>query len=112
MELSDDTGSGAAGGDLGWFGKGRMVPEFETAAFSLEIGQISEPVQSNFGWHIIQVLGRTTVPLTASEYDTAQQIAFDDFLTSLRDEADLVTYDDRWMERVPTSPNLQELQQQ
>lgn len=111
-ELSSDTGSGANGGDLGWFGKGQMVPEFEAAAFSLDVGQISEPVQSNFGWHIIQVLGRTTVPLTASEYDTARQTAFNDFLTSLRDEADLVTYDERWMERVPTTPSLQATQQQ
>jgi len=112
MELSDDTGSGAAGGDLGWFGKGQMVPEFEQAAFSLEVGQISEPVQSDFGWHIIQVLGRTTVPLTSSQYEQVRQTAFDDFVTGLRDEADVVTYDERWQERVPTSPNLQELQQQ
>ena len=70
MELSADTGSGAMGGDLGWFGKGQMVSEFETAAFALEIGQVSEPVQSDFGWHIIQVLGRTTVPMTASQYET------------------------------------------
>jgi len=110
-ELSSDTGSGAKGGDLGWFGKGQMVPEFEAAAFSLEVGQISEPVQSNFGWHIIQVLGRTTVPLTASQYEQARQTAFNDFLTGLRDEADVTTFDDRWQERVPTSPNLQDLQQ-
>jgi len=112
MELSTDTGSGAKGGDLGWFGKGQMVPEFEVAAFSLKVGEISETVQSSFGWHIIQVLGRTTVPLTASQYEQARQTAFNDFVTGLRDEADVVTYDERWQERVPTSPNLQELQQQ
>lgn len=55
-QYSDDTGSGAQGGDLGWFGKGRMVPPFEEAAFSLEIGQISEPIKSEFGYHIIEVL--------------------------------------------------------
>jgi len=111
MELSQDTGSGAEGGDLGWFGKGRMIPEFEAAAFNLKVGEISKPVQSDFGWHIIQLLGRTTVPMTASAIDSARQTAFNDFLTSLRDEADLVTYDDVWIERVPTRPGLEDLQQ-
>src|SRR6185436_2746042 len=56
-ENSTDTGSGAKGGDLGWFGKGAMVAEFENAAFSMKIGEISEPIKSQFGYHIIQVLG-------------------------------------------------------
>lgn len=45
--------SGPNGGSLGWFGKGRMVPEFETAVLELEKGQVSEPVQTQFGWHVI-----------------------------------------------------------
>jgi peptidyl-prolyl cis-trans isomerase D len=109
-ELSQDTGSAANGGDLGWFGKGQMVPEFETAAFALEDGEISEPIQSNFGWHIIQKLGHTTVPLSASAYQQARQTAFDEFLANLREESDVTIYD-YWVERVPTSPNLDELQQ-
>ena len=112
VELSEDTGSGAQGGDLGWFGKGQMVAEFETAAFSLEDGEISDPIQSNFGWHIIQKLGHTTVPMSPSSYDQARQTAFDEFLANLREEADIVIYDERWMERVPTSPSLQDLQGQ
>ena len=57
-ELSIDTGSGAEGGDLGWFGRGQMVTEFEEAAFTLEPGTISEPVQTTYGYHIIEVLER------------------------------------------------------
>ncbi|MCX6638354.1 MAG: peptidyl-prolyl cis-trans isomerase [Acidobacteria bacterium] len=56
---SDDAGSGAQGGDLGVFGRGRMVPVFDEAAFKLPIGEVSQPVKSQFGWHLIQVQDRT-----------------------------------------------------
>jgi len=55
---SEDNSSAKNGGDLGWFGKGSMVPEFEAAAFSLPEGRVSEPVRSQFGWHIIKVQGK------------------------------------------------------
>ena len=55
---SQDPGSGSEGGDLGWVTPGQMVPEFEQAMNELAIGEISQPVQSRFGWHLIQVQER------------------------------------------------------
>ncbi len=56
-EFSTDTGSGKKEGSLGYFTKGMMVKPFEEAAFKLQIGEISEPVKSEFGYHIIKRLG-------------------------------------------------------
>ena len=54
-EKSTDKGSAAKGGDLGWFEKNRMVPEFADAAFAGNKGDIVGPIQSKFGWHIISI---------------------------------------------------------
>lgn len=53
--LSDDPGSANQGGDLGWRGPGEFVPEFEKVAQGMEIGEVSEPFKSRFGWHILEV---------------------------------------------------------
>jgi len=56
-ELSIDTGSAKRDGSLGYFGRGMMVKPFEEAAFKLEVGAVSEPVKSEFGYHVIKRLG-------------------------------------------------------
>jgi len=55
-QYSDDKSSGQKGGDLGWFGHGQMVKSFDDAAFSLKVGDISQPITTTFGAHLIQVL--------------------------------------------------------
>ena len=60
IEKSTDPGSGSKGGDLGWFGKGAMVPEFEKAVFSGAVGVIQKPVKSSFGYHIIKVTAKSS----------------------------------------------------
>lgn len=57
-QYSDDTGSASDGGDLGWVDPGSTVPAFEKEINKLQVGQISEPFKSQYGWHIAQVLGR------------------------------------------------------
>jgi len=51
--------SGAKGGDLGYFSRGQMVAEFDNAAFTLPVGEVSQPIQTQFGWHLIIVTDKT-----------------------------------------------------
>jgi peptidyl-prolyl cis-trans isomerase D len=107
MEFSDDTGSAVAGGDLGWFGPGDMVPEFETAAFALQNpGDFTQaPVQSQFGYHIIQLIARQERPLDAAAYEQARSTAFSEWLDAVRLEYAVEQFD-FWKARVPTEPNF------
>ncbi len=109
-EYSTDTSNKNRGGDLGWFGKGRMVAEFEQAAWTLQVGEIvSQPVKTSFGYHIIQVLGHEIRPLRSSEFETLRQQRFSDWLDEQRKamEADgkVKVYDD-WTAIVPSDPAL------
>ena len=65
--MSDDPGSGSNGGDLGWFGPGRMVAPFEEAAFGASIGTIVGPVETDFGLHLIEVTHRATVDVQLAQ---------------------------------------------
>ncbi len=71
-EYSSDTGTKDNGGDLGFFGKGEMVPEFEQVAFTLEVGQVSEPVKSDYGYHIIKVVEKQAAKEATFEASKAE----------------------------------------
>ena len=102
-EFSTDTSNKDRGGDLGWFGTGRMVAPFETAAFALGFGEISDPVETDFGWHIIQLLGRENRSLSPAELQTRQAQEFDSWLAEVRTSAEIEIFD-IWTQHVPTEP--------
>jgi parvulin-like peptidyl-prolyl isomerase len=95
---SDDVGSGAKGGSLGTFGHGQMVAPFEQAAFSLPLNQISEPVKSPFGYHIIKVEERTSKNFEEAKPELEKQLGqqlIRDALDNIRKQAQ-VTIDDAY----------------
>jgi len=81
---STDTGSGANGGELGWSLASNYVAPFEQAVLSLDIGVLSEPVESEFGFHIIQVRAREDRPVEGSELTRLQDRVFSKWLEDLR----------------------------
>ncbi|MFN8577213.1 MAG: peptidylprolyl isomerase, partial [Candidatus Sericytochromatia bacterium] len=112
-KYSTDPGSKDKGGDLGFFSKGRMVPEFEKASFSLKNGEISKPVKSNFGYHIIKRIDYK--PAKQSSYDevkakieeeiknTKSNDAIKKFTKEERDKSDVIIY----VESVKDTPIVQ-----
>jgi peptidyl-prolyl cis-trans isomerase D len=108
-KYSKDTGSGQNGGELGWAPASNYVTEFADAVSTLPIGQISEPVKSQFGYHIIQVVAREDLPLAADQLEQKKQAAFDEWLKGIHDSSD-ITINDIWKTRVPTEPVLSQAQ--
>jgi len=102
-EYSTDTGSAASGGDLGWHNREYYDPDFAEAAFSQEIGVIGEPVHTQFGYHIIQVLDKQEIPLTTFQLQQNRETAFTDWLATIRDAANTVT-SETWMGQIPPVP--------
>ena len=98
-EVSKDKGSAAAGGDLGYFTKEQMVPEFAEAAFELDKGELSDPVKSPFGWHLIKLQDRRDLPLPTLDEARPQIVkqlqaeADSQYVLDLLEDADINYYD-------------------
>lgn len=108
VQYSTDTASAVQGGDLGWFGKGAMVAEFETAAFALEnSGDITTtPVASSFGFHIIQLVAKQEIPMNAEQFLQAQDFEFRLWLDATREEYAVEIFDLVWQQNTPSEPNF------
>ncbi|MCE5207647.1 MAG: peptidylprolyl isomerase [Chloroflexi bacterium] len=102
-EYSTDESNKYTGGDLGWFYRGKMVDAFDEAAFNLAIGEVSQPIQTDYGWHIIQVIGHETRPLTASDLKSNKELIFNTWLDELTTQ-DGVKILDNWVDDVPVTP--------
>ena len=94
--LNSDDGSASRGGDLGWLYPGDTVPEFERAFAELKVGEVSQPVKTPFGWHLIQVLERRTADVSTDRkrvearkalLDRKGDEAYQEWLRQLRDRA-------------------------
>lgn len=109
-EVSLDTANKDFGGDLGWFANDTMVDAFGSVAFSMRVGQISEPVQTDFGWHIIQVLGHEERPLTQTDWDGRVQEALTAYIASLREKYNWEIIGERWKSITPNKPGIPPLQ--
>lgn len=103
-ELSTD-GSAPRGGDLGWFGRGEMIAEFEDVAFSVPEGEISQPVESQFGWHIIKVYEKAEVPATDADKDAQRREKFLELLQTWREESGATVFEDVLQENLPELPS-------
>ncbi|MBN1217356.1 MAG: peptidyl-prolyl cis-trans isomerase [Anaerolineae bacterium] len=101
-ELSKDTGSSMSGGDLGFVPQGRFVAPIDEAVFTLPVGQISDPIESEFGWHVIEVLEREERELSPADYQLSQRLAYNDWLEKARSQAII---EDFWtVDKVPEDP--------
>lgn len=96
---SEDPGSKAKNGDLGYFGKGSMVPEFEQAAFTMEVGKISAPVKSEFGYHLIKVTDKkaaVTPDFEKMKVQVAKELlAQEQFDVAMKDLEEVLKKNDR-----------------
>jgi parvulin-like peptidyl-prolyl isomerase len=103
--VSTDTGSGANGGELDWTAVAGFVEPFANAVRDAEIGEIVGPVESEFGFHIIQVRAKEDRPAEEGQIDRASQLAFDAWLEDVRTAAE-GTYSttNAWASNIPQSP--------
>jgi parvulin-like peptidyl-prolyl isomerase len=103
---SDDTFSGTQGGSLGSFGRGQMVPEFEKAAFSYEVGKVGDVVRTQFGYHVIEVTRRGAPPIDEVREQITEELRTDMVQKKVAELTDKVkvTMDDAYFGKAQEAP--------
>jgi len=97
-EYSIEPGAKESGGDLGYFAKGQMVPEFEKVAFAMKAGEISDIVKTQFGFHIIKVEDKKAagpIPLEQIKEQVSRKLKFDNYITPLKKDAKIEVIEEK-----------------
>ena len=104
-QYTTDLAYKSKGGDLGWLPKDQLDQAVANVAFSMKVGDISQPISTTTGTQVIQLLGHEQRPLTESEYSNLQTTQFQDWLQKQKDAATVQTFD-TWKDHVPAEPTL------
>lgn len=105
-EYSTDESNKEKGGDLGWFNVDAMVAPFSEVAFALDEGEISSPVETSFGFHIIQSLGQRESQIPVREFDQVRLQAFESWIAEKREARDDIVISEGWEDFVPYKPEI------
>lgn len=106
--ISDDTSSAQNGGELDWQSPDGFVPAFADAVKTADLGAIVGPIETEYGYHIIQVLGREVRALTDSQLSQRRSQLFSDWLADRKAAAE-IERSDNWLERIPEEPTTNQL---
>ena len=109
--LSDDLSSSQRGGDVGWTFLSTLTPNYADAARDAELNTVIGPVETEFGFHVLEVLEREMRPLSDEEYRQAQVGYFQTWVEALYNQA-TIERSDHWQDAVPTEPTLDELDEE
>ena len=105
LEYSKDETNKERGGDLGWFPRGLMVQTFEEVVFNAAIGLIPDPVETSFGWHVVEVVGREDRELDEYSHQLSVQTEYNSWLIDIH-LISAIEINKNWLDRVPDPPSL------
>jgi peptidyl-prolyl cis-trans isomerase C len=105
-KISQNAAATPNGGDLGWFPKSIKDPAIDLAAFALQVGQVSDPVKTQNGWEIIQVLGHEVRPVDPTLLQQLKTNIFQAWVGAAVKKTTVTKYDKTWQSNIPVEPTL------